>query len=86
MRFLAVLSLLGLIACTHTYPPKEDPVNLVVSSGQSIEYKLGFKHGCDSALANAGEVNYKFVKDISLYSTSNDYTNGWNAGEDSCKK
>jgi len=90
-NWIVILFLLNLTGCA-TYGdsiPKTtsmDQVDQLAGSHQPVEYKLGFKEGCDSGLVSAGNSSYKVQKDSARYSVDDLYKHGWDDGFNKCKQ
>ena len=90
-NWIVILFLLNLTGCA-TYGdsiPKTtsmDQVDQLAGSHQPVEYKLGFKEGCDSGLVSAGNSSYKVQKDSHRYSVDDLYKHGWDDGFNKCKQ
>lgn len=59
-------------------------VDRKVSADKPVEFKRGFRDGCDSGHACANNPTYGFLKDESRYSSEAQYKLGWNEGYDNC--
>lgn len=60
-------------------------VDRTVGASQPIEYKQGFRAGCDSGYVAAGHPYYSFSKDPARYESEGLYRQGWNDGFATCK-
>ncbi len=61
-----------------------EEVSRKVSASKSVEFKRGFRDGCDSGHADANNPRYGFIKDESQYASQSDYRLGWHEGHDNC--
>ena len=52
---------------------------------QPAQYKKGFRAGCNSGYAAAGNPYNKFTKNLNLYKNEELYKNGWDDGFIFCK-
>ncbi len=59
-------------------------VDRKVGSDKSVEFKRGFRDGCDSGHACANNPAYGFIKDESQYASQSEYRVGWHEGYDNC--
>ena len=80
--FAFLLVLYMLLAGCATDPGM---VDRTVGASQPIEYKQGFRAGCDSGYVAAGHPYYRFSKDVVRYQNNDLYRQGWNDGFSVCK-
>ncbi|MFQ5449887.1 MAG: hypothetical protein ACE5E9_04625 [Nitrospinaceae bacterium] len=61
-------------------------VEKAVGPQQPLEYRQGYRDGCDSGLVSGGSRHYLFQKNPKLYQQDDLYKHGWDAGFSACKK
>jgi hypothetical protein len=81
MKRTAFLFLLALIGCATDM----QRVDREIGAGQPLQYKEGYKAGCDSGYVAAGHPYYRFNKDVARYGNDNLYKQGWDDGFSVCK-
>lgn len=81
MKKIAFLFALTLSACATDM----QRVEREIGAGQPLQYKEGYKSGCDSGYVAAGHPYYRFSKDVSRYGSDTLYKQGWDDGFSVCK-
>lgn len=54
--------------------------------GESVAYRVGWVHGCDSGLSDAGRTGMarSYYRNKARYKAEPDYRRGWNVAHGSC--
>lgn len=91
IKLIVILLLFNFVGCATSGDtiPKTTSLNQVdklAGSHQPVEYKLGYKEGCDSGWVSAGDSSYLFQKDPHRYSGDEIYKHGWDDGFNKCKQ
>ena len=58
----------------------------MIARGHPPAYAQGYAHGCASGKAAAGGLFADARKDASRYGGDDQYTNGWDAGFEECRR
>lgn len=90
--FLTLIVLMFLSGCVGLIPEpnyRYIPTTMYevdkMIGNQPLEYKQGFRDGCDSGMDASGNMYSRFSKDVTRYNNDNLYKQGWDDGCDRCK-
>ncbi len=88
---IAVVCALGFTGCAtyDTGGPRAtsiEDVDRAVGAHQPVEYRAGYKDGCDSGYVSAGITGYAIRKDTLRYGADDLYRHGWDDGFNACSR
>lgn len=78
LRILAVGAVLAVVSACHT--------DLIAVPPGSEAYRVGFRDGCDSGYAEAGNGAFTYVDAGESVLPADDYRDGWTTGYFDCKR